>query len=135
MISLLAVLICMLLLTTVWVNIGTLDIAQAFGGQTQVERSLQPTLWIEIRESGRVSLRLKDVAKANQSLRQKNFRGVDGQPNWNSISQHIANVTRRITGLKTALILPSANTEYDSVIHLIDQLKATGITDVGIAPL
>lgn len=134
-ISLLATLICMLLLTSVWIHIGTLDVAQAFGGQAHSEKSLQPTLWIEMTDKGQVTLKLKDVARASNDLRSKSIRGDGGQLNWLTITRHIEKLNGRVSGLKTALIMPSNATAYDDVIRLIDTLKTAGLTDVGIAPL
>ncbi len=38
-------------------------------------------------------------------------------------------------GLEIALLMPARNTSYDSVIQIMDSLKAANIKDVGLSPL
>jgi len=54
-ISLLSVLICSLLLTAVWIQIGSLNIKQAVGGQARAGQKNPPAVWAHIFSDSPVS--------------------------------------------------------------------------------
>ncbi|MBY0385641.1 biopolymer transporter ExbD, partial [bacterium] len=55
-IDLLSACICFLLLTAVWVQVGTLDVKQAVGGQPASETPKKPTLWVSMGPAGELSI-------------------------------------------------------------------------------
>ncbi len=127
-ISLLAVLICFLLLTTAWIHIGSVDVAQAIGGQSTTETKPKPEVWVTIHKE-RMSFTLKNVSKKNKKLqRRKPFPSKFAR-------RYYAQLKKNITNLNTALITPTRGTSYGKIIETIDNLKAEKITEVGVNPL
>ena len=65
-ISLLSVCICFLLLTAVWIQIASMDVKQAVGGQA-VEKNSQPKpeMWVIFEEEGQLVLELRNSPRKN----------------------------------------------------------------------
>lgn len=135
-ISFLAVCISFLLLSAVWVQIGSTDISQAIGSEAQQSKEL-PTLWVEFSDSGKsLQITLKNVRKAPKNLRKYSLRILkNGKINWKNFNRHTAKVKQNIPGIKTAMILPKNASSYDNIIKVIDSFKKLEITEVGVAPL
>jgi biopolymer transport protein TolR len=133
-ISLLAVCISFLLLTTVWIHIGTLDVKQALGEASEQEKTEEPpALWVTFEESGDVILQMKNVknkafAKAVRFARPKNDE-------FKTLENYAASLKDRLPEVKMALVFPDRTTPYDSLIKTLDLLKKSEFSDLGIAPL
>lgn len=134
-ISLLSVLICSLLLTAIWVQIGTMDVKQAVGGQSADKKEVVPTLWVNFSKSKALQFKLEDApgkAKRMANIEIKaNSAGVD----YEAAEAHIASIKKQVPTLRTALIKPTANTVYEDIIQLMDRIKKTGLIDLGVSPL
>jgi biopolymer transport protein ExbD len=131
--DILSVLICFLLLTAVWVQIGTLSTQQALGDNTISKKDNPPSLWIGVDQGGNLRLSLRDVPAANgaETTLAGNQQGV----NWNALNQKIQALKSQYPTLKTVVIRPEAKANYGVVIQLMDQLKHNELTDVGLSPL
>ncbi|MCB0355879.1 MAG: biopolymer transporter ExbD [Bdellovibrionales bacterium] len=129
-ISLLAVCISFLLLTSAWVHISALDVSQAIGSES--ENQVQPSLSISIDSKG-LTFQVKDSAKISRTSKffAFNRQGI----HWQKIEFYTDLIIKKEPQLKLALISPSANSKYSDLIKLIDTFKTKGISDVGIAPL
>lgn len=135
-ISLLSVLICALLLTTIWIQIGSMDVKQAVGGQTKEDNKKNPALWAQYYPNGTLVLRLQDYPrKTPRKLRRFQIDGVEGKPDLDSLTGYLEEVKGTIPDLRTALIQPKADTEYGAIISLMDRFKQDGMIDLGVAPL
>jgi biopolymer transport protein ExbD len=131
--DILSVLICFLLLSAVWVQIGTLSTQQAVGDNTISQKDNPPSLWIGVEKSGTLRLSLRDVpAAANlDATLAGNRQGV----NWDALTQKIQALKNQFPALKTVVIRPEATANYGVVIQLMDNLKRNQLTDVGLSPL
>ncbi len=127
-ISLLAVLICFLLLTTAWIHIASVDVSQAIGGQSQAETKKQPELWITL-DGKKLSYEIKNVSKKLSRYNQKKSISVKKAP------KYFKKLKSKIENLNVALISPSKSTEYAHVIAMIDSLKQEKINEIGVNPL
>ncbi len=134
-ISLLAVLISFLLLTAVWINIGTMDVDQALGNETQNGKENPPTIWAKFESRGEVRIMLKDIDGVPSRLREVNFLADRNEPQWERISSYVAQIKESYPQIETALILPGKLTSYEQMIKMMDGLKGTGLKNIGIAPL
>ncbi len=127
-ISLLAVLICFLLLTTAWIHMASVDVSQAVGGQSQAETKKQPELWIQLNNN-------------SLTYQVKNLEGEQGNFNRRKplklkyAGKHFNALKGKIDNLNMALISPSPDTDYAKVIAMIDELKQEQINEVGVNPL
>ena len=133
--DILSVLICFLLLTAVWVQIGTIDTRQAIGDNTTTAGKNPPSMWITVEQNGIVTLSLRDMPKANaQNLESQilaNSKGV----NWESLNAKLQALRNQWPDLKTGIVRPSPQTPYKDVIKVMDQLKQFKFDGVGLSPL
>lgn len=133
-ISLLAVCISFLLLTTVWIHIGTLDIRQAIGEASEEKPENPPSVWVLIEDDGRVELEFKDLPEgvnlSKVSLSPRN-RKID----WEGFTHSTLTLKELAPELKTALVMPAANTAYEDLIKILDQFRKVEISDIGVTPL
>lgn len=127
-ISLLAVLICFLLLTTAWIQIASVDVSQAIGGQSQAETKKQPELWISL-DGKKLSYEIKNVSEKLKRYNQKKSINVK------HAAKYFKRLKSKIENLNVALISPSKSTEYAHVIAMIDNLKQEEINEIGVNPL
>ena len=134
-ISLLAVVICFLLLTTIWIHIGTMNVDQAFGGESVAGQQNPPSIWLELNSKGEVTVSVKDVGRAPKSLRHKSIAGDRRGIDWEQLTAHIDRIQKKFPQIQTALILPSSGTAYEDIITTMDELKKRNVPEVGISPL
>ncbi|MCB9027071.1 MAG: biopolymer transporter ExbD [Bdellovibrionaceae bacterium] len=129
-ISLLAVCISFLLITSVWIHIGSLDVSQAVGTESnnKVQANINVTfenegMLFQVKDSSLISSKIFKIKTQNDSI------------DWNKINSYTQKIVGKDSSLKMALIMPATNSKYQDIVKLIDTLKSNGINDVGIAPL
>ena len=127
--------ICFLLLTAVWVQVGTLDVKQAVGGQPASETPKKPTLWVNMGTAGELSINIQDTEKVPVKLRKLVVKGVDGKTNFANLEGVVNELKVFEPDLRTALIQPQAQSVYEDLIALMDQFKKQGLIDLGVSPL
>ena len=131
-ISLLAVLISFLLLSAVWVNIGSLDVLQGLGNETENNQENPPSLWAKFEQDGSLTLLVKDAPEVQDEFRQARF---GGERMWENLENALKAFKEKHPDFKTALVLPQAESNYANVIKTLDIFKRTGLDQLGVAPL
>lgn len=134
-IDLLSVCICFLLLTAVWVQIGSMDVKQAIGGQAAGESEKKPTLWVHLSAQGDLVLDVQDTNKVPARLKKIQLKSVDEKPNIQELNVWLENMKAVEPNLATALIQPKVGTTYEYIINVMDSLKLHGVSDLGVVPL
>jgi biopolymer transport protein TolR len=134
-IDLLSACICFLLLTAVWVQVGSMDVKQAVGGQPASETPKKPTLWVNMGTNGALVLNIQDTKKVPARLQKLSIQGVDGKINTADLDTAIKELKTLEPELRTALIQPQAESVYEDMIALMDQFKQQGLVDLGVSPL
>jgi biopolymer transport protein ExbD len=134
-IDLLSVCICFLLLTAVWLNIGSMNVKQAVGGQSVAETVKKPVLWVLMGQNGDINFNLQDSNRVPAKLAKLKLPGVEGKTNLEQLSKLLGDITHVEPNLKTALIQPQAQSSYEEIIALMDEFKKKGLIDLGVAPL
>lgn len=134
-IDLLSVCICFLLLTAVWLQVGSLNVKQAIGGQSAAETEKRPQLWVGMNENGDLSLSVKDSGKIPGKYSSMKIKGVDGKTNMTDLSQAVQQLKTLDPNLKMVLIQPKPANDYEDIIDVMDQFKKDGLTDLGVVPL
>ncbi|MFZ3229663.1 MAG: biopolymer transporter ExbD [Pseudobdellovibrio sp.] len=134
-IDLLSVCICFLLLTAVWLNVGSMNVKQAVGGQAQEDTQKSPLVWIRMTADGDVNLEVQETNKVPVAQRKIHLDQVNKQVNWDQFEAAVASLRVLEPGLNTGLILPVATTAYEDIITVLDKLKKNGMTDLGVSPL
>lgn len=131
--DILSVLICFLLLTAVWVQIGTLDTRQAIGDNSTAGAINPPSLWITVDTQGAVQLSMRDLP--NRKTYVEKIRGSQSGVNWAVLETKLQNLKEQWPELKTGIVRPEAQASYGDVIRIMDQLKKFQFEGVGLSPL
>lgn len=134
-IDLLSVCICFLLLTAVWLNVGSMNVKQAVGGQAVSETEKKPTLWVMMGNNGDINLNIRDSGKIPANLTKLRVAGAQGKSNTEELNKVLEQIMTAEPGLKTALIQPQAVSAYEDIITLMDEFKKKGLIDLGVVPL
>ena len=134
-ISLLSVLICSLLLTAIWIQVGTMDVKQAVGGQEQADNQKLPSVWTRMAADGSVQFHLQDVPSKARKLHRYRIPGIKGRIDTQALTDYIDKLKKAVPNIHTALIQPKADVVYEEVIVMMDNLKKQGMVDLGVVPL
>jgi biopolymer transport protein TolR len=134
-IDLLSVCICFLLLTAVWLNIGTMNVKQAVGGQPAAETEKKPVLWVFMGEKGQLNLDVQQASAVPAAMRKLSLAGLEGKNNLAELGRIVEQIKNLEPSLKTALIQPQATSAYEDIIALMDEFKRMNLIDLGVAPL
>jgi biopolymer transport protein TolR len=132
--DMLASCICFLLMTAIWIHVGSMDFAQALGGAAAGKEN-PPSIWANMNSEGQIVFSVKDAERIPGGMKQITLTGGDGKIKWNTVSAYIDNVHRQAPEIKTALIMPNGASAYEDVVQLMDLFKKRGIKDIGISPL
>ncbi len=140
-IDLLSTCICFLLITAVWMQIGSLNVKQAVGGQPTAETEKKPTAWITMGKNGSLTFDVKDSLDSRKLASQKNesqkttVAAIGGKIDLDAASKLALQLRQVDPGLRTALIQPMAETTYEDMVGLMDTVKKAGLSDLGVVPL
>ena len=134
-IDLLSVCICFLLITAVWLNVGSMNVKQAVGGQSVAETEKKPLLWLFMGESGDVTIDVRESSMLPPALRKLSLVAKDGKVDHENLMKVVAELKEKEPSLRTALIQPKAKSNYEDIIDLMDSVKKAGLADLGVVPL
>ncbi len=134
-IDLLSVCICFLLITAVWLNVGSLNVKQAVGGQSAAETEKKPLMIAVLEATGDVSLEVQESRYVPANLRKFQVQALAGKINSEEIEKILMELKKVEPELRTALIQPKAQTVYEDIVGLMDQFRKSGMIDLGVVPL
>ncbi len=134
-IDLLSVCICFLLITAVWLNVGSLNVKQAVGGQSAAETEKKPLMMVVLGPTGDVSLEVQESRHVPAHLRKFHVGAQAGKINNEEIEKILTELKKVEPELRTALIQPKAQTVYEDLVGLMDQFRKSGLIDLGVVPL
>lgn len=132
----LAVCICFLLMTVVWIQVGMIKTSQSMGGQSQSETKTAPSIWVTIDEKSNVEMSFKNLNEQTRKAISKTdltFRSQSGQVAIERINSYVQTLKEK--GFETVLVVPASNTSYASIIEIMDSFKQAGLLNIGITPL
>lgn len=132
----LAVCICFLLMTVVWIQVGIIKTSQSMGGQSQSETKTAPSIWVTIDEKSNVEMSFKNLNEQTRKAISKSdltFRAQSGQVAMDRINSYVQ--TLKDKGFETVLVVPASNTSYSNIIEIMDSFKQAGLLNIGITPL
>lgn len=131
--DILSVLICFLLLSAVWVQIGTIDTRQAIGDNSASGAENPPSLVVMVDNKGGLQLQLKDLP--NKKTQELSIGSQRGTINWMAFEQQLGDLKNQWPELKTSVVMPEAKASYGDVIKIMDKLKQFQFEGVGLSPL
>ncbi len=133
-IDLLSVCICFLLITAVWIQIGSMSAKQAVGGQPASETKKSPTMWMYLENNGDIGLDVKDAHVPAKMARLK-VQNKAGKPDYEKITSIVTDLRNLEPQLLTALVQPKAGSVYEDIITAMESVKKAGILNLGVSPL
>lgn len=131
-IDVLSTCICFLLVTAVFINLGSFHTNQAVGSAKSQEKP-KGSVTVSLGGKGDIRFEVKDVRGAKNS--QITISGVQGQINYARTEEWIKSFSSHYTDVKTVLLMPNPKSKYDELIQLMAQFKASQMDQIGIAPL
>ncbi len=134
MIDVLSACICFLLMTVVWIQVGSMQVNQAMGAKSEDQKKNPPSVLVYMDQVGNIELSLKDLERISPLSKMK-LKNTSGQPNWNQFQGFLAKLQKNAPEVKTALIMPNARSNYQDILLVMDGFRSHGIKDVGISPL
>ncbi len=134
-IDLLSVSICFLLITAVWMNVGSMNVKQAVGGQAKEDTKRAPQVWVRMTVKGDLDLEVQQSSLVPAAMRKLRVTQLDSKVDWAGFEKAIASLKQVDPAINTGLIQPTASTAYEDIIDAMDRLKKNGMTDLGVSPL
>ncbi len=134
-IDVLSTCICFLLVTAVFISLGSFHVSQAVGTEKSSADKPKGSVTVSLGEKGDVRFEVKDVkgVRGNQSL--VTISGEAGKVNFKRTEDWIKSFGARFEDVKTVLIMPNPRSKYNDLIQLMAQFKASKMDQIGIAPL
>jgi biopolymer transport protein TolR len=134
-IDLLSVCICFLLLTAVWIQVASMNVKQAIGGQPQSETEKKPMVWVYLGKDGELSLDIQDSKTVPGNLRKIQLPALDQKINFERLSATVGQIKTLDPLLSSVLIQPLAKSSYEDIIRVMDEFKRNGLSNLGVSPL
>lgn len=131
-IDVLSTCICFLLITTVFLQIGTVDTQQALGSESSQKKKDEQALMAAVTHEGGIRFWFKED-KARRTIGE--ISGQNGRVQRDAVDAWINNFSKKYPTVQTAMVLPQSHTKYDNVIQVMASLKKNNINEVGVAPL
>jgi len=135
-IDLLSMCICFLLMTAVWIQLGTVQVKQSHGTDAAASTKDQVELSVKFTGSSKISLsfqskgrRLKEITFQDaqiEGLVEKMRAGLPGE---------LAKLGLSAKGsVASALLTPSTELGYGNLVSVMDILRGQGILNLGVVP-
>lgn len=131
-IDILSVCVCFLLVTTVFMSLGSFHVNQAIGDTKQDETLKDQSLMVSFGDRGEVKI---DIQQGEKTVRSFGIKGSKGQLDFNGIEKWMKQFSQTDQEIKTVLLLPNPVTKYDELIQLMAQFRQNSFEHIGVAPL
>lgn len=133
-IDVLSTCICFLLVTAVFINLGSFHVSQAVGSAKQNEQEkAKGSVTASFGGQGDVRFEIKDIPGSKASM--VTIKGEGGKINFKRTEEWINAFASQHAEVKTVLLMPNPFSKYDDLIQLMAQFKKSSIDQIGIAPL
>lgn len=134
-IDVLSTCICFLLVTAVFINLGSFHVSQAVGSEKTKQEEPKGTVTVSLGGHGDIRFDVKDVKGLSRSMSQTTIAGEAGKVNFKRTEEWIKAFASQYGDVKTVLIMPNPASKYDDLIQLMAQFKTASMDQIGIAPL
>lgn len=134
-IDVLSVCICFLLVTTVFLDLGSFHVNQAIGSPSAQQDKKNGTVTVSMGSKGDVRFEIKDVPGYSGRNSIVTIRGDRGEVSFQQVERFLQSFHSQAQNVKTAMILPNPMSRYDDIIQLMASLKKNSLDEIGIAPL
>ena len=132
-IDLLSTCVCFLLITAVWIEIGSVEIKQSHGSAAAPSKKISYDLDVVYKDSINAHLNLKRNGKRVKGIKVTGANEGEFQANLNSIiKDKILNYKNKVVEIATATVTPRISVNYGSLIQTLDTLRKNEIVNIGV---
>lgn len=132
-IDLLSTMVCFLLITAVWIEIGSVEIKQSKGTQAQESKKESYDLDVVFNSDKKISLNLK---KGSRRVKRIIVNEADFDTSLTKLDSLIAtqikNFKNKAIDIATATVTPNSKVEYGSMVRALDVLRKNEIINIGV---
>ena len=132
-IDLLSTMVCFLLITAVWIEIGTVEVKQSHGTAAKQDKKVTYDLDVVFKNASEVRVNLKRNSKAVRKLTVKsdNFENLLVKLNT-TIQQNVLVYKKKAIAIATATVTPRSTVDYGNLISTLDVLRKNQIVNIGV---
>ena len=132
-IDLLSTCVCFLLITAVWIEIGTVEIKQSHGTSAAAEKKESYDLDLVFKNPTEMRLNLKKNGKRVRSLKVQGetFEGMLSTLNT-TINEKVLTYRKKPIEIAAATITPRSTVDYGNLISTLDVLRKNEIVNIGV---
>src|SRR4029078_734903 len=120
-IDVLSTCICFLLVTAVFINLGSFHVNQAVGSEKTQEKP-KGSVTVSLGGQGDIRFEVKDVKGMKNNM--ITISGAQGKINYARTEEWIKAFAARAADVKTVLLMPNPHSKYDDLIQLMAQFRA-----------
>ena len=132
-IDLLSTCVCFLLITAVWIEIGTVEIKQSHG--TDAAASKKVSFDLDLVYSNPTELRL-NLKRNGRRVKAFKVKGADEKALQSSLNETIKNKVLKFRNkaidIATATITPRSTVQYGQLVETLDTLRSNEIINIGV---
>ncbi|MBT4790973.1 MAG: hypothetical protein HON90_05340 [Halobacteriovoraceae bacterium] len=132
-IDLLSTCVCFLLITAVWIEIGTVEIKQSHGTAAAASKKISYDLDLVYKTATNLQLNLKKNGKRVKSFKvQAPNEEVFQAQLFETIKTNVLTFKNKSIEIATATVTPKSIVNYGSLIQTLDTLRKNEIVNIGI---
>ncbi len=134
-IDVLSTCICFLLVTAVFINLGSFHVSQAVGSaKANEDDKSKGNVTVSFGGQGDIRFEIKDIPGSKGSS-MTTIKGDGGKVNFKRTQEWIQAFASQHEEVKTVLLMPNPYSKYDDLIQMMAQFKKSQMDQIGIAPL
>ncbi len=132
-IDLLSTMVCFLLITAVWIEIGSVEIKQSKGTQAQESKKESYDLDLVFSSPSLITLNLKKGSRRVKkvTVKEADFESAIAKLNT-IVGTQLKTYRNKAIDIATATVTPSSKVEYGKMIRALDVLRKNEIVNIGI---
>jgi biopolymer transport protein TolR len=133
-IDLLSMCICFLLMTAIWVEIGSIQIRQILG--TEASAISHESLDLEVRFQPDKTMSVQ-LERGGRPVQQLSIEPDNGHLRLNRLSDFVATLMGALAGQNdiTARVIPTSKVNYAELVSVLDILKGFGVSQLAVVPV
>lgn len=134
-IDLLSTIVCFLLISAVWVQVGSVEIKQSKGTHAQVSKKLQYEMDLKFKNPKAVSFVIKRNGRRVRTFNVKGESNKAMAANFNQALKAWLNSKQgKRAKIGSALISPKRGVNYGELMATLDVLRRNKIVNIGVVP-
>lgn len=135
-IDLLSMCICFLLMTAVWIEVGSIQIHQLMGSE-KMDTNHPLEIQVHLKNKNSYEVSLEQQGRVLQSLP---VTGEDAAQVQSRLSTFMSNVQAYVASQSaeaqiSARVVPSSGVDYGEMISVLDLLKGFGLSALAVVPV